>query len=540
MLPAWGLEEFTIHRGWAELANMLADAGYTCLRFNWPGSGDSLGNPEEITALDIWKQAATEGAAFLKQTSGVEKIIIMGHGVGALLAPHIAHELAAEGLVIMAPQSEGRMGMRELEAWSKMIASYLRMPLETSDNTVNVAGHQLSKSLAADLASLRTAEIQGQQPVPALAVVRAGSRSAEEWTKNLTTAGFIVTELNYTGYDGFVAHNRASVTPLEDFGHVRNWLLETFPSAANPVERISLSPARLEGDGFLETSMRFGLEEKLVGVLCRPLSGSARAVALLINSGDSYHIGWARMHVEFARTLAREGIASFRIDTRGIGDSGTVDGPPFFTEEQLQDVVAAVSVLAAEDLGPVFTYGLCSGGYASIQVAARDPRVKALVAVNPSRLVLAPDETFEQILNSGTSSIADYRRRAFSLKTLKGILSGRISLATLVSKGNRILKAVGEEIFQRVFGFSRLSLSVQRQAKQLQMRGVTSILVYAENDGGLDELARHFGRKAPEDYDHATMRIVRDAEHNMTARHARATILQALRDAAFATGPKQI
>lgn len=532
MMPAWGLEEFTIRRGWGGFADLLADAGYCCLRFDWPGSGDSLGDGKDIDRLDLWKDAALAASTLLRSVAGIEKIVLVGHGIGGLLAPHLAQMLAADALVQMGPQSEGRTGMRELDALSKMIASFLRMPLETDENSINVAGHLISKALAEDIAGLRTTTITGGSAIPALTVLRSGTRGAMEWPQKLSAAGFRVTEVDYAGYDAFIAHNRASITPIEDFERVRDWLLETVPPGTPQRQQTSLIANGLEGNDFRERPVLFGEENKLFGVLCIPTSVAPRAVVVFINSGDTYHIGWGRMHVEFARALAGEGIASFRIDTSGLGDSGTSGGAPFFTETQIKDVLKAVSVANAENLGPILVYGLCSGGYASIQAAARDQRVQAVVAVNPSRLAIAEDETFDQILSRGTSSLADYRRRALSMGIVKDIISGRIAISAVIRKGRQMANAYAETIYQRIFGYSRLSVAAQRQAKDLLARGVTSIFIFAENDAGLDELARHFGNRKPHEYDHATVRLVNNAEHNMTARHARMAVLQGIRDAA--------
>jgi hypothetical protein len=79
--------------------------------------------------------------------------------------------------------------------------------------------------------------------------------------------------------------------------------------------------------------------------------------------------------------------------------------------------------------------------------------------------------------------------------------------------------------------FGRLKKLALEQAVDLRARGVKVILLYAENDAGRDELARYFGKRDPSAYDHATVRIVPDADHNMTAGHARDAIRQALNDA---------
>ncbi|MBB4066538.1 alpha/beta hydrolase [Gellertiella hungarica] len=536
LLPAWGFEEFTIRRGWAGLAAMLADAGYCCLRFDWPGAGDSLGDAGSGVSLADWTAAVEAAADFLRSRHGVSRIVLAGHGVGALLAPHLAAGLKADAVVTMAPQGEGRAGLRELEAWSKLIASFLRLPPESSEDRIHVAGHAISKKLAEEIAALRIAATK-QPALPVLAVLRAGTLGAVEWPKRLAEAGFSVTVADYAGYDGFLAHTMASVPPLADFAHVRDWLTASVPPgdrrqpAGQPT---AIEP--LHGPGFSETPQLFGEEGRLFGILCRPEGQPSRGVYVLVNSGDNYHVGWARMHVDFARQLAARGFSSFRIDTAGIGDSEATSGPLFYDPAQVRDVLTAVGHVAGMGLGPVLVSGRCSGGYASFQAAAGDPRIAGMVAVNPARLALAPGETFEQVMSGGTSSLADYRKRALSPRLLKDILTGRVPVASIAAKGARMVKTQLAVRFPALFGMvtggNAVARTARAQADAIRTRGAAAYLVYADNDGGLDDLARLFGRREPGTHDHAIVRLVPDAEHNMTAPHARQAILSAMIDAA--------
>ena len=540
MLPAWGFEEMTIRRGWAGFADRLAQAGYCCLRFDWPGAGDSLGNTSDGISLNDWLDAVRTAAELLRGHYGVTKIVLLGHGIGGLIAPHCALSTSASAVVQMAPQSQGRAGMRELEILGRMIGSFLGLPGNPSKETIEIGGHSMSAALAKEISELRI--VEGSQlgsEIPLLAVLRSGAPGAAEWPQRLSSAGFVVSTEIYAGADGFLSYSQASVPPVACFDQVRSWLVATMPpgnraAAAQPQPVIQA----LQGDGYSEKPLLFGADGRLFGILCLPEAQAPRATILLINSGDNYHIGWARMHVDFARALAARGISSFRIDTGGIGDAASIEGHAYYVEAQALDVMEAVTTVEAMRLGPILVSGRCSGGYAAVQTAVADPRVRGLVAVNTVRLGLSPDETFEDILKGGTSSVADYRRRAFSFQTIMDILSGRKSLRLLAAKAAHLVKTQLSARFPRLFGAldgsSTLTQEIRRQARELQARDVSVFLVYGENDGGLDELVRHFGKRDAAAYGHATVRIVSNAEHNMTAPHARQAILEALIDAVVA------
>lgn len=537
LLPAWGFEEMTIRRGWAMFADLLSAAGYCALRFDWPGTGDSLGDAGAEMNLATWFGAAEKAAEILREVYSVERIVLIGHGIGGLLAPHVAHRVDASAIVMMAPQTEGAVGLRELDIWSRMIGSFLRLPPKASRDNVEVAGHSLSMALAKEIASLRlSALVTAEAPRPALLLLRPGVQ-ADGWQQGLVAGGFAVDHAVYTGWDGFLSQTAASKPPLDDFGTVCRWLESHVPCEAGLLNRsIALPSPELIGPDFIERPMLFGSGQSLFGVLCQPQAQPSRAVVVMINSGDNYHIGWARMHVEFARALAARGISSFRIDTGGIGDADPVEGHLFYVERQIREVIEAVDAVDRQHLGPVVLTGRCSGGYAALQAAVTEDRVKALVAVNTARLSLDPAETFEEIMSAGTSSMADYKKRALSPRIFLDILTGKLSIVTVATKAKHILKTQLSVRFPALYGAvsgaGKLTRFTQQQARQLQERGVTSILLYADNDGGMDELARHFGKRAAEDYDHARVRIVSGAEHNMTAPFAREAILQALLDAA--------
>lgn len=531
LLPAWGFEEFTIRRGWAELADLLAGNGYCTLRFDWPGTGDSLGDTAAGITLADWQQAATDAAAYLRETKAVSRIILIGHGIGGLLAPHLASALRAEACVLMAPQNEGRMGWRELSITSRMIASFLRIPSNAADGAIEVAGFTLAKSLADELSTLSLAACSLSAGLPVLALLRGGAEAGEHLKARLETAGADVTLADYTGYQRFMAYDMTSETPHADFQTVLSFLNEKAASPRREIEgKTTGSPQLVQPGAFQEFPLLYGKGDKLFGIVCRPDNRPSRGVIVIVNSGYNYHAGWARMHVEFARALAAKGISSLRIDTSGIGDSPLLhDRPLFYDRAQVDDVIEAVT--AAEDLGlgPVLVSGRCSGAYSALQAAVIDNRIRGVIAVNPARLAIGPDESFEQVMAGGTSSLADYRRRALSPSMLKDIVTGKMPIGKVFAKGLSIASRQGKTLLAKVSG-SALGLDLvnrmaKYQAETLLARGVKPRLVYAENDGGLDELARFFGRLDPKAYHHAHVSVVSGAEHNMTAGHARRAIL---------------
>lgn len=85
-------------------------------------------------------------------------------------------------------------------------------------------------------------------------------------------------------------------------------------------------------------------------------------------------------HADFAQAVAARGTAALALDLRGHGRSGgRLDGGA------LDDVLAALDALAADGHAPLGLRGSSMGGLLALHAAARDPRVRAVVAICPAR-----------------------------------------------------------------------------------------------------------------------------------------------------------
>jgi len=86
LCPPWGLEELATRAAWQRLAEAIAGAGYPCLRFDYPGTGASLGSMTGIADVAQWIEAAGAAAGFLRAYSGVKQFTFIGQSLGAAVA----------------------------------------------------------------------------------------------------------------------------------------------------------------------------------------------------------------------------------------------------------------------------------------------------------------------------------------------------------------------------------------------------------------------------------------------------------------------
>lgn len=115
------------------------------------------------------------------------------------------------------------------------------------------------------------------------------------------------------------------------------------------------------------------------GVLSAPGDRPAGGVCLLLfNAGFIHRSGPFRLHTRLARRLASAGLASFRFDAPGVGDSiERNDGP------LVQSMQASMDVLQGRHgFSRFIVGGLCSAADLGWNVALADQRVVGLLSID--------------------------------------------------------------------------------------------------------------------------------------------------------------
>lgn len=538
MVSPWGFEELTIRKSWRILAEQLAAAGYPALRFDLPGTGNSAGAQTDVTTLDAWRAAIDAGAEVLRKARGCERIVLLGQGLGALLALEAAARLpGTAAAVALAPSAPGRMGMRELELWGAMLAAAHNIPAGKGEGeALCVAGFALSAGLAEDLRRLDPRKLALPAGLPVLLLARAERPADSDLAQALAAAGAAVETRSFEGYAALVSDPTASRTPEQDYATVLNWLRHAAAPAATAVALSNTPPAEVSGEGYRERTVSFGPHARLFGVLTLP-DGAPRGSVVFLNAGYNPQAGWARMGTDQARQLAQKGYASLRFDTADIGDSPAVPGGPaivLYDDAQVQDVAHALDLLAAHDLPRPVLVGRCSGAFLALHAADRDARVGGVVAVNPLRLVWVPTERVADAIQHSYRSLENYGSRLLQAQTWRQILRGEIDLRRV--SGNvlaRLARRAAVKLAPFTGGLTqqgRLLARVRGMFDGYRARGVPVALVYAEGDGGLDELRLYFGTqgRALAGYPNVVQHRVAGADHNMTPHHARAAVLAAI------------
>jgi uncharacterized protein len=157
----FGEEASRAHRIYRVLATQLERSGYSVLRFDYRGTGDSMGAAEDATVAG-WL-ADVELAADELRAGGAKKLVAVGLRLGATLAALATSRgnLRLRHLVMWDPVVDGAAYLRELAAHhrrymrSEMGEEWTdRLPLRAGGVPAEALGTPISGDLAGELASI--------------------------------------------------------------------------------------------------------------------------------------------------------------------------------------------------------------------------------------------------------------------------------------------------------------------------------------------------------------------------------------------------
>ena len=406
ILPMFGWDNDCSYRARRCWATRLAQSGVTTARIDFPGTENSFGSPLRRGRFQSWIDATGYAAGWLRQVSGCDRLVVIGIGIGGL----IAYQAAAQGgpiddLVLWASRASGRAHLRELLAYATVASGEIGDEAEAprSDGEINIAGHVISEETAAALKAL---SISGP-PLPhaqrrrVLLIGRGAHGVDNQLHEHLAGSQANVTVMENADYEALVALPELRMTPDETISASIAWLqkstdksLEPIPHAESRSVPATSDHVELEHQGsalrerILELDIAAG---RLVGILTEPAEPARPAPYCLIavNAGELRHTGPNRLAVEVSRLAAAAGIPMARVDLPGLGDSDGRSARTFDrTHEDDSEILRAIADIqehlctlgVAEQFVPV---GLCLGAYYAIRSALDSPRSIGAIAINP-------------------------------------------------------------------------------------------------------------------------------------------------------------
>lgn len=512
----FGYDALCTHRGWRRYAMRLAAAGMPVLRFDYPGSGDSLGNEDDPGRTEAWTASIVAAVRYLRERTGVERVSICGLRLGATLAALAAQRLGdIDGLVLFSPPVSGKSYIRELRAhrqsWVSTPAGINADPIPDAAAYVEAFGFGLHGD---DIARLAAVDLRTDTHAPAARVLLFNSSDgarAASLADHYMSHGVEVERRAFDEADRFFVEALYSAEPVEAFAAAGQWLAEGArePGAVerggqNPdsVHRKAGEPVappalRLDRENAVERPVVFG---QYFGIHCQPdVPRKGAPAVLFFNTGASHHIGDGRIFVLFARLLAAQGITSLRMDLAGLGDSTpaaqTVTLDTIYSPNSCADAMAGADWLVNLGYARVATFGVCGGAFVGLHACAAHPRIVGCYGVNLQKFIW--DGEARTPGTAGLASTRVLKRSAMSLDKWMRVLRGQTSLLRVIrgltqrTARGLFLRAAG--LLDSVTGLPIAPNEVHQLLRELHAKGVDVRLVYGDYDLGLDELKIQFG-----------------------------------------------
>lgn len=520
-----GLEELCGRRTLHLLAEKLAADGVPTLRFDYRGEADSLGDADDPNCVAKWREDVDAAIRFLRETTGVTEIALVGMRLGALLAAEAAAGREdVTHLALIAPVVSGKAWLREARILARMIETEAPQADQPRSDDLGLAGFIVTTQTATDLGAV-TFEAIARRPAPDIMLVEpATGRAGAKISSHLEAMGASVTRADFPDYEQMMCDPALS-TPAETIiAPLAQWLAAGAPAKTGArTEAAASGDGWIVGDGWREQGVLIGAGP-LAGVWCEPTTTRAPSrVVTLAGPGNNPHIGWGRSHVEMTRALARAGMACLRFDYAGVGDSAG-RRTDIYDVSRGADLAQAVDWAMERGGCRAAIIGVCSGAYHAFHLAAKNPRVDRLALLNQQR--------YELDLHHRLSWLAYtlQARLVFALDSKDGspikaramtaILAMLPTVRRLGGIATRVVRAIrGQKGNADPTGVS----GTERKFQVISQRGGCVLIVHSPHDPAVIEIERFLGPEGVNatDIPGVARIVLTEADHLLSSRAAR-------------------
>jgi alpha-beta hydrolase superfamily lysophospholipase len=440
-----GPEYTRSHRSVRHLADRLARAGISALRFDYHGSGDSAGSDEDPDRMGHWRASVAQAVEHARAISGCEAVCLVGIRLGATLAALEAQACGVDRLVLWNPVVKGRGYAREMQA----IAMVSEHGQGTDGDGIESAGFRISGETLAALKAVDLTKAQFPPATRLFVISRDDMAPDRTLPDHLASAGVDSLAATLPGWNGMMADHQFTVVPEATIEKIVGWVVENRrPGPCDTAmgrEPISARQPLAPLD-YTEAPRHFGPDNRLFGILTRPRARANGRGIVMLNAGSIHHVGPHRLYVRLAREAASLGCASLRFDFEGIGDSvlrsDGVENEPY-PDWALANLQAAVSLMRAEGCTEVILLGVCSGAQTAFQAGHELPDlpVDRLVLINPWYFYRTKGATYDPASHH-YQDVAAYQRSMRDTGRWKRLLRGEVDL-------KRVARIAGTQVARK-------------------------------------------------------------------------------------------
>jgi pimeloyl-ACP methyl ester carboxylesterase len=486
-----GPESDYVHRVWRGLAQNLVAAGLSVLRFDYPGTRDSLNGADPARPVQSWIDSIAAASHWLTVEAGVEDVALVGLRFGAALAVACAETLGGiERLALLAPVASGAAYCRELAMLARVSESQHQAE---GDPGLDDGGLGLSQETMDDIRTLEIAVGETKPARRALILPRPGAAGDQKLTQRLIAQGVEVEQTPFDGYAQLMTTPEYAAYPEAAFATLVDWLSADMAAGSRPARVPRAAKAEIKLPGGRETALFLRPEAPLFGIASLPRHGRKDLPAVVfLNTGAISHAGMNGMWPRMARRLAQGGMTSLRFDISGFGDSPSRPGQldPFTNMgEALGDVDAAIAWLQSRGHTRITLIGFCWGAQLACNVALRDRRVSGMVMINPRRLFWR----LETPPDGAVRGMKGYLRLARDPARWRSVLSGGVSPRRVAEVMAQLLHRTLEAQGARARRREAAPQAAARMVRSISARGADAFVVQGFDDPFLAEFEDYFG-----------------------------------------------
>jgi alpha/beta superfamily hydrolase len=518
---AFGHESAWAHKAVRYLAEELTRLDVPVLRFDYLATGDSADTALDTDRIDGMVADIGEAIDHLQASTGVTSVTLCGVRLGASMAALASHHPLVDSLALLAPVVNGRRYLRELTAVRQTWLGNLPAPVRAAqaESPFHVLGQVYSEAFQYRLNKFDlVAALSAQPKLPSrVFVTDALPQTMQSLCAKLREKHVEVRSEPFDDYLEFMQETAQSVLPEKTLARTAQWIAndaaDTAASDADARGMTKITRPGIADDAIVdspestERPVIFG-DAGLFGILCEPRDGLPYGpVVVISNTAGTVHHGDSRLSVQIARKLAERGIASLRIDARGIGDSParTIDGSfesiaSIHAQTTVEDVATAAAWLKRKGYNSVATFGICSGAYSAMRAALYEPAISSVVAVNLQRFFVGENVTLKELKSNVDHSMSRLGPALFKPSKWWLVLSGKRGFRPILKAfvrhaaariHSQVTHATGATTF---FSGDKALTHPHGVVSALERRGVRTYLLYGGEDEGLDQLNGHFGR----------------------------------------------
>lgn len=218
----FGQEYMRAHRSLRRLAINLSALGYSVLRFDYRGTGDSAGTIAGLSTAD-WQEDIRLAVQELMDIAAVPKVALLGLRVGALLAAQVAaNNPQISRLLLWDPIVSGQAYIDDLGI--SIAARASRSNFIAGDGTLHFNGFSMPRSFQQSLANLDLRQTQGLQATAVAEIVSHENHSFSELRASLANLPRFTYELapaphdwNYVDHVGGILWPQPIVQAIENY-----------------------------------------------------------------------------------------------------------------------------------------------------------------------------------------------------------------------------------------------------------------------------------------------------------------------------------